>query len=77
MFLVTQILLSKANYLKCSIAAFMVPLYGFYMDLQTKIYVLQWHKALRKVWNVPPQTNNKTIVHYVQQGMFSSIILIT
>ncbi len=34
------ILLSKANYLESTVAAFMVPLYGFYMDQQSTIYVL-------------------------------------
>ncbi len=37
----------------------MVPLYDFYMDQQSKIYVLNSVKIKKKVWNVPP--HNKTI----------------
>ncbi len=53
MILVTHILLSKANYLKCTFAAFMVPLYGLYGSAVKNVCVV-WHKSLRKAWNVPP-----------------------
>ncbi len=61
MILVTHFPLSKVNVLKCSVVDFMVPLYGFYLDQCLDMFCVAWHKALIKVWNVPPQTHNKTI----------------
>ncbi len=58
--LVRHILLSKANYFNCTVAAFMVTLYCFVWISSQRVMCCMF-KALRKVWNVPPQTYNKTI----------------
>ncbi len=57
-----HILLSKAIYLKCC-SFYGAPLW-FYMDhawSAVRDLCFAWHKALRKVWNVPPHTYNKSI----------------
>ncbi len=59
--LVTRILLSKANYLKMYCCSFCGAPLWFLYGLAVNDLCVALHKALRNVWNVPPQTHNKNI----------------